>query len=634
MGFFSDIGGAAFSNTIDSAKNAYNRLVGPGDKGNEPKDYPTPPDSKNYKGFTLTAGGKDSGSKPYGLLIINSAKNQSGESKIKAAFGFGGSSNIEKEYYFNINPQKETIKEPAAVVINPMQGGGKFIEHQGQVFKYITISGTTGYYPVNRPSQRGDAPPDKGLSKLGYTGTPIRISKLPTSGIGSGFESFIQLRTLYREYLSMKKNHPDRHKIEMVYINKKDNEVWVVEPESFDSDRDAKNPFSYYYNIAFRTIRPYEAPPQSLLEKLMAGPLGNVIETVDNAGRLISESLQGLEEDLDAISGLVEGLSSQLMSPLRQVNDSLIAVASGFNTVINIPNRVLKTFLGEWQNLENSLAAFGYDKKEIANAVNNIKKARKGTEAAIASISLQGKSFVDKANDTKEIFRASGNNAVGFDFEQTNNVSSAGVKDGDTVQDFAQRVLGDASRYDELIVLNNLKPPYIAATAGDGVIAYGDKLLIPSNKPKESGFYNPIQIVNETIETVRLNPVERKLGSDIKLNKEGDVVLSSKGDLQLIHGIENAKQALANKFRTPIGSLRPHPDYGVLQFAGRKFREDEFMLVEAELRRTTATDPRFDGLSNVQMTRERDKINISVEATVSNLDAPIQVDTSVNVGSA
>jgi len=155
-------------------------------------------------------------------------------------------------------------------------------------------------------------------------------------------------------------------------------------------------------------------------------------------------------------------------------------------------------------------------------------------------------------------------------------------------------------------------------------------MLIPSGRVQDPNFYNPIQIINENIETVQLTDVERKLGIDLKLSDEGDLVIGTDGDLRQVMGIRNGVQALKHKYTTPIGSLRPHPQYGLIKFYGRKFREDEFTLVEAEVRRTTATDPRFNGLNKVQIVRERDKIGISVEAAFANIDAPIQVDTSVS----
>jgi hypothetical protein len=54
------------------------------------------------------------------------------------------------------------------------------------------------------------------------------------------------------------------------------------------------------------------------------------------------------------------------------------------------------------------------------------------------------------------------------------------IMQGDTLERIAQRELGDALRWLDIVVLNNLKAPYIASVRADGVKQYGDKLLIGS----------------------------------------------------------------------------------------------------------------------------------------------------------
>jgi len=52
------------------------------------------------------------------------------------------------------------------------------------------------------------------------------------------------------------------------------------------------------------------------------------------------------------------------------------------------------------------------------------------------------------------------------------------IQRGITLERIAQLELGDATRWVEIAVLNNLKPPYLNETGGDGVKKFGDKLLI------------------------------------------------------------------------------------------------------------------------------------------------------------
>jgi nucleoid-associated protein YgaU len=52
------------------------------------------------------------------------------------------------------------------------------------------------------------------------------------------------------------------------------------------------------------------------------------------------------------------------------------------------------------------------------------------------------------------------------------------VERGEILERIAQREYGDAARWVDIVVLNNLKPPYIDTVRRDGVKIPGDKLLI------------------------------------------------------------------------------------------------------------------------------------------------------------
>src|SRR4051812_31690065 len=51
------------------------------------------------------------------------------------------------EFVFKMNPKSLDLEEPASVIVTPTQDGSSFVEHQGSVFKNITIAGTTGLRP-------------------------------------------------------------------------------------------------------------------------------------------------------------------------------------------------------------------------------------------------------------------------------------------------------------------------------------------------------------------------------------------------------------------------------------------------------------------------------------------------------
>lgn len=52
------------------------------------------------------------------------------------------------------------------------------------------------------------------------------------------------------------------------------------------------------------------------------------------------------------------------------------------------------------------------------------------------------------------------------------------VQRNDTLERIAQREYGDALRWIDIVILNSLKPPYINAVRGDGVVQPGDKIMV------------------------------------------------------------------------------------------------------------------------------------------------------------
>ncbi|NIT99516.1 MAG: hypothetical protein GWN01_00785 [Nitrosopumilaceae archaeon] len=59
-----------------------------------------------------------------------------------------------------------------------------------------------------------------------------------------------------------------------------------------------------------------------------------------------------------------------------------------------------------------------------------------------------------------------------------NSVREVRIQQNDTLERIAQRELGSAIRWVELVVLNNLKPPYISAAGGDNIKKPGDVILV------------------------------------------------------------------------------------------------------------------------------------------------------------
>lgn len=188
------------------------------------------------------------------------------------------------------------------------------------------------------------------------------------------------------------------------------------------------------------------------------------------------------------------------------------------------------------------------------------------------------------------------------------------VRHGDTIQGIAERELGDAGRWPEIVALNNLKPPYFASVATDGAIVYGSSLLVQSPVPSESNQIVPGEV----------------FGIDIQLSKNG-LLMDASGDLLNISGTKNLLQAIKNAIATDLGELIFHPDYGcaLRTLIGEDANGPNTLLARNFARRTVENDPRIDSTETANLEVAGDTIRVDMNAiTISGKG--ISVSATVN----
>lgn len=134
-----------------------------------------------------------------------------------------------------------------------------------------------------------------------------------------------------------------------------------------------------------------------------------------------------------------------------------------------------------------------------------------------------------------------------MNYRNAPNVRHAEIFYGDTLQRIALRELGDASRWQELVLINNLKPPYLVSldSLGAGLLAYGDLIKVPA----------PGAGIASTTDT------ESTFGADLEI-RSGFLEANEGGDLSIVSGIPNLSQALCVRLSVEKQELGFHPEYG------------------------------------------------------------------------
>ena len=175
---------------------------------------------------------------------------------------------------------------------------------------------------------------------------------------------------------------------------------------------------------------------------------------------------------------------------------------------------------------------------------------------------------------------------------------------GDTLQTVADREMGDANRWPELVWINALVAPYITddpARAATGVLLSGAFLKVPA----PGGWVG-------TGSSERGQVYERDCAMVGKQLQASDT-----GDFMVVAGADNLRQQLGNRVATPRGQLMRHPEYGCLiyRLLGKVNGPTAGRLGADYVKSTLAADYRVRSVDYSVATVSGDTIQITARAT-------------------
>lgn len=185
------------------------------------------------------------------------------------------------------------------------------------------------------------------------------------------------------------------------------------------------------------------------------------------------------------------------------------------------------------------------------------------------------------------------------------------IRQGDTLQRIAQRELGDAKLWTVLIAINDLAPPYLTGDlleAGPKVKLYGQSLLVPAVASQTSSADDP----------------DRVFLADLDL-ANGLLSADENGDLRVVSGVANLRQAYAHRIATPLQELLFHPTYGcgVHRLKGQAGSPGTATLAAQYVRSALLADPRTQKVESTKATVSGDVTNVVasvVPVTGSSID--------------
>lgn len=186
---------------------------------------------------------------------------------------------------------------------------------------------------------------------------------------------------------------------------------------------------------------------------------------------------------------------------------------------------------------------------------------------------------------------------------------------GDTLQVLAARELGDAGRWPEIIAYNELVPPWLTddpARAGPGVMLTGSVLRVPA----------PAQVA-----TAEADP---DAVFEVDLLLSGGRLVADGGDIAVVAGRDNLRQAIGHRLDTEAGELLFHQDYGsrVRQLVGATNGPTAALLAARYARGAVAGDPRIQRITEATAAADGDSINVTLVAEPI-VGRPIQIETRI-----
>lgn len=525
-----------------------------------------------------------------------------------------------------LNPVRYLLSEPFALTLTPAEDDTVVAEENGIIIREITLEGTFGL--MERRAS--------GFIGAQGGGNPL-----------SGTDHFQALRNLFRRYSALKKDPGRAANIVLIFHALRDDDHFVVTPRQFETPRDAqKTRVHYEYRITMAAIA--EATHSALQPKReetgLFGELGNAVRDINEAFNDARAGIAEVTANLAQIRRKVGNINTVLNNAIQVVN-AVGGFVSGVTQAINYPLQLVANVVEGVDSAADTLllsvenAAFGVF-HENARSLRRI-------SSAVDRIALYPDRFEDTTKRIEDLYQGE-KNVTSADV--AGGVSSAPGPGGATVGTRTRVIAGSDGRLaglsvprgtglrgvavtrtdslesiasaagttpEAVIIINELRPPYLTAAGGPGIAKPGDVLLVPADTGSGGG--DP-RGVNEFLDAeealygidIALDPLEldRYGRFDILVNEANEPT-----DAGLVRGIPNVVQGTEITIGTEVGSTVFLPTLGLRRNVGSKGTAQHALLTSLTLREAMLQDPRISGIESSRVVFDSNTGELSQEIT-------------------
>ncbi len=558
-----------------------------------------------------------------------------------------------------INPDKFEYTLPFANELTPQQEGGVVVDDTGIVIATITMSAQTGF------KLRRQRTKFRGGTGSKFTGFLADVGDVFGQDVSGQMAFWILASKCFEGYSELKADPETSAGSSMELHIPKDTLALEVVPKSFALTRSASSErVTYRYSVTLEVIGQADALDLSALEDeddifdqildtitTIKDTLGQIAATVDDITAM-ADSLkrvwQGLTGFLDDIATIVRsctdfvtGIKSYINIPkafMQSTADLAEDAATLFSDTATLPADVGQSFAalgdyasalivasrghykGAWQDVADAYnkrttgrwsdsITDDDEKEKIADTAQNATDAA----GALTPDQVYGADFLPGDERRSQLAQASRRLKTG---DYTGFIEKP-VGQGDTLAGIAARELGDARKWPDLALVNNLSPPYV--TSGPklpGTLQPGSRIIIPVNKPVQ-----PAQVLTTGNPSVGGSQADAHLGVDyeyvqISKGQWGWKIDATHGAVDGIktNGIGNLAQALGSRLRTERGTNILFPNIGLPRLVGVNQAENPATEVTLRVRQQILADPRVERLRSATFKVVQDAVTIDIKA--------------------
>lgn len=509
-----------------------------------------------------------------------------------------------------VNPRNYTVSSPFVNVLTPAEDNTVVAEENGVIIREISLEGTFGV-------------------------TAKRVQKGFKTSQGSkdmtGTQHFTKLRDFFEKYSLRKKDPTVAHKTKMVFHALRDDKHYVVVPRSFDVPRDAGSTRVHYaYRIALAAIADADKlasfkPPDDK-EGGFFGALRDINDAVNDARAAIADATARISEFkrkigniqvvLNNIGQLVNAASGFVAASTSFINIPVSLAAAAVSTLSDAADTMAKgataggfDLARKLQRLEaasDQLMMFPERFKDTKNELNRLFDGEKRLTAGDISRKEAG---AVPGSDTRNR-KGGGARHGGLDLDFKNGFVSVVVERTDSLESIANRY---SAQKETIIVINDLRFPYIALGGGPGVAGPGDRILVPADVPPVqesspgSDYLSPEDVLYGIDLQIDQDHFEKTGLLDLAVNETAD-----SDDGELSRGVANVLQGTRITVTTERGGTVFLPEIGISNSVGTKGTAEAALLAAVNLRSAILSDPRIDYLASSKIVLDGDELTQEV----------------------